>query len=147
MDQWQEETLFCLQWKCTLVVKKCAQHCVTDLEDYKKSFPYDKIVENIDRHLNCIRPLRFATPIPLLLDTVFSLLYTNILSGISNPCFLKPCLTFIQNWEEIKIEEETEEGNKVESIIRVPAQVNWARDCVKAIDRVWRLPFTEFQIY
>ena len=28
-----------------------------------------------------------------------------------------------QNWEEIKIEEETEEGKKVDSIIRVPAQV------------------------
>lgn len=33
------------------------------------------------------------------------------------------CFFFFQNWEEIKIEEETEEGKKVESIIRVPAQV------------------------
>ena len=35
-------------------------------------------------------------------------------------CLYKP---FSQNWEEIKIEEESEEGKKVESVIRVPAQV------------------------
>lgn len=33
-------------------------------------------------------------------------------------------LLSMTNWEEIKIEEETEEGKKVESIIRVPAQVS-----------------------
>lgn len=33
-------------------------------------------------------------------------------------------LLTITNWESIKIEEETEEGNKIESIIRVPSQVS-----------------------
>ena len=30
---------------------------------------------------------------------------------------------FPQNWESIKIEEETEEGRKIESTIKVPSQV------------------------
>ena len=60
--------------------------------------------------------------------------YPQYLSGLSLALFpttfleiavseIIECFFFFQNWEEIKIEEETEEGKKVESIIRVPAQV------------------------
>lgn len=34
-----------------------------------------------------------------------------------------PLSCTVLNWEEVKISEETESGNTVESIIRVPAQV------------------------
>ena len=38
-----------------------------------------------------------------------------------------------QAWEEIKIEEEGEEGRKVESMIRLPMQVSASSVCVKCV--------------
>ena len=37
--------------------------------------------------------------------------------------FQSNIIFFVQNWEAVKIEEETEEGKKVESIINIPTQV------------------------